>query len=38
VKKGDQAMTDAVNSFLKKIKENGQYKEIYKKWFKEEPK
>jgi putative glutamine transport system substrate-binding protein len=38
VKKGDQAMTDAVNSFLKKINENGQYKEIYKKWFKEEPK
>jgi putative glutamine transport system substrate-binding protein len=38
VKKDDQAMTDAVNSFLKKINENGQYKEIYKKWFKEEPK
>ena len=38
IKHGDQGMTDTVNKFLKDIKDNGKYNEIYKKWFKEDPK
>ncbi|MCX7571240.1 transporter substrate-binding domain-containing protein [Tumebacillus sp. DT12] len=38
VKKDDKAMTDAVNAALKKLKDNGEYNKIYKKWFKEDPK
>ena len=38
IKKGDEGMTKTVNDFLKKIKDNGRYNEIYKNWFKEEPK
>lgn len=33
VKKGNQAVLDQINSGLKKIKENGKYDEIYKKYF-----
>jgi aspartate/glutamate/glutamine transport system substrate-binding protein len=38
VKKDDTEMTDAVNKALKKLHDSGEYKTIYKKWFKEDPK
>lgn len=37
VKKGHDDFVQYVNEFLKEIKENGKYTEIYKKWFNEEP-
>lgn len=37
VKKGNTALLDKINSGLAKIKENGKYREIYKKWFGKEP-
>jgi putative glutamine transport system substrate-binding protein len=37
-KKGDDGMTKAINDYLKKIQENGEYAKLYKKWFGEEPK
>lgn len=38
MRKNDTKITDTVNTFLKKIKDNGEYTKIYKKWFKEDPK
>ena len=37
VKKGNTELLDKINSGLSKIKENGKYREIYKKWFGKEP-
>lgn len=37
VKKGNTELLDKINSGLAKIKENGKYREIYKKWFGKEP-
>jgi putative glutamine transport system substrate-binding protein len=37
-KKGDDAFTTYLNTFLKKINDNGDYAKIYKQWFKEDPK
>lgn len=37
VKKGNIELLDKINSGLAKIKENGKYREIYKKWFGKEP-
>ncbi|WP_277302497.1 basic amino acid ABC transporter substrate-binding protein [Veillonella caviae] len=37
VKKGNTELLDKINSGLAKIKENGKYREIYKKWFAKEP-
>ncbi|KEO84665.1 glutamate ABC transporter substrate-binding protein [Tumebacillus flagellatus] len=37
-KKGDDEFTKYLNTFLKKINDNGDYATIYKKWFKEDPK
>jgi putative glutamine transport system substrate-binding protein len=34
VKKGNKELVDAINSALKKMKENGKYDEIHKKWIK----
>jgi len=34
VKKGNKELVDAINAALKKLKENGGYDEIYKKWIK----
>ncbi|ETI70211.1 transporter substrate-binding domain-containing protein [Neobacillus vireti] len=33
VKKGNEELVDAINSALKKMKENGKYDEIHKKWI-----
>lgn len=35
-KLGNQALDDKVNASLKKLKENGKYNKIYKKWFNED--
>ncbi|ASS89057.1 MAG: cysteine ABC transporter substrate-binding protein [Bacillaceae bacterium] len=37
VKKGNKELVDALNKALKEMKEDGTYKEIYVKWFDEEP-
>ena len=37
VPKDKQQILDDINAGLQKIKENGKYAEIYKKWFGEEP-
>jgi len=37
-KHGDDGMTKEINDYLKKINSDGTYKDIYKKWFNEEPK
>lgn len=37
VKKGNKELLDKIDSGLKKIKDNGEYAKIYKKWFNEEP-
>ncbi|QZA32586.1 ABC transporter substrate-binding protein [Hydrogenibacillus sp. N12] len=37
IRKGDEKFTQYVNDFLKELKESGQYAELYRKWFKEEP-
>ncbi|GAB6182014.1 basic amino acid ABC transporter substrate-binding protein [Desulfotomaculum defluvii] len=37
VPKDKEQILDDINTGLKKIKENGKYAEIYKKWFGEEP-
>jgi len=37
-KKGDEGMSKKINEFLKKLQDSGEYKKIYKKWFKEDPK
>ena len=34
VKKGNKELVDAINSALKKMKDNGKYDEIHKKWIK----
>lgn len=36
--KGSDELRNKVNASLKKLRENGQYNEIYKKWFGTEPK
>jgi len=36
LKLGNQELDDKVNASLKKLRENGKYNEIYKKWFNEE--
>lgn len=36
-KKGNQDFVDYVNSWLKEIKANGEYKTLYKKWFGSDP-
>ncbi len=38
VPKGQTETLEKINAALKKLKENGKYAEIYKKWFGEEPK
>jgi len=38
IRKGDQTFVNYVNDFLKEIKANGKYAEIYKKWLQEDPK
>ena len=37
VKKGNTELLDKINDGLAKIKANGKYAEIYKKWFGKEP-
>lgn len=37
-KHGEDAFTTYLNTFLKKINDNGDYAKIYKQWFKEDPK
>jgi len=37
IRKGDQVFVEYVNEFLKEIKDNGKYAEIYKKWLQKEP-
>ena len=37
VKKGNTELLDKINDGLAKIKDNGKYAEIYKKWFGKEP-
>ncbi|RKQ83693.1 transporter substrate-binding domain-containing protein [Brockia lithotrophica] len=37
IRKGDRVFVEYVNEFLKEIKANGKYAEIYKKWLQEEP-
>ncbi|MDR9792424.1 cystine transport system substrate-binding protein [Aeribacillus composti] len=37
VKKGNKELVNALNKALKEMKEDGTYKEIYVKWFDEEP-
>ena len=34
VKKGNKELVDAINDALKKLKDNGKYDEIHKKWIK----
>ncbi|MBO0480625.1 amino acid ABC transporter substrate-binding protein (PAAT family) [Vagococcus fluvialis] len=36
--KGQEEFQSALNEGLEKIRENGEYRKIYKKWFNEEPK
>ncbi|MEW6697185.1 MAG: basic amino acid ABC transporter substrate-binding protein [Bacillota bacterium] len=38
IPKGKTETLEKINAALKKLKENGKYAEIYKKWFGEEPK
>ncbi|WP_177184480.1 ABC transporter substrate-binding protein [Psychrobacillus sp. OK032] len=38
VKKGNTALVDALNKALDEMKQDGTYKEIFVKWFEEEPK
>ncbi len=38
INKGQEDFKEAVNQAITKIKENGTYSDIYKKWFNEEPK
>ncbi|MFX3623350.1 MAG: glutamate ABC transporter substrate-binding protein [Ectobacillus sp.] len=38
VRKGEKELVDAVNKFLKKVKENGEYDKMYEKWIGENPK
>ncbi len=37
VKKGNTELLEKINNGLKKLKENGEYAKLYKKWFGEEP-
>lgn len=37
IKKGNTEMLDKINSGLQKLKENGKYAELYKKWFEVDP-
>ena len=37
VNKGNEAFVEKVNAALKEMKEDGTYKEIYKKWFGKDP-
>nr|WGE01844.1 glutamine ABC transporter substrate-binding protein GlnH [Bacillus subtilis] len=37
VKKGQSALAKEINASLKKMKSDGRYDEIYKKWIKEDP-
>jgi len=37
VKKGNKELLDKINSGLMKLKENGKYAELYKKWFEVDP-
>ena len=37
VKKGNTELLNKINDGLAKIKANGKYAEIYKKWFGKEP-
>ncbi|WP_109688859.1 glutamate ABC transporter substrate-binding protein [Tumebacillus permanentifrigoris] len=37
-KHGEDEFTKYLNTFLKKINDNGDYAKIYKQWFKEDPK
>lgn len=37
IKKGNTELLDKINSGLEKLKENGKYAELYKKWFETDP-
>lgn len=37
IRKGDETFVKYVNDFLKELKDSGQYRELYMKWFNEEP-